>query len=304
MLYPIATVSYPLAMNLGLPYDAPFLGAMQYYKYANQYIQISIQIPYTVPDGYIIRVQFTSASIYSGTAYANFESLIYTPLYDYSVSNAVLLISGMGPIVVGTNIILTLQIYISTHSIFNVRTYIDTPAAMATFTTSKTYVFQGLAEGSGVAESSFFWSFYDNQFHWGWRTRSSTSIISSQWFYVQIYQNIDPSATSSGSYITFFLPHFVQVASNFDPINDCRFDNVANTCVITLNRTSTYLQVTVQGSASYLATNPNPFPFQTSVFVYIRNMNWPFASTNKYNYQVYIALYASNVVNPITYYAV
>ena len=48
------------------------MGAMQYYKYTNQYIKISIQLPYSVPDGYVIRVQMTSATIYSGTAYADF----------------------------------------------------------------------------------------------------------------------------------------------------------------------------------------------------------------------------------------
>ena len=72
MLYPIATGSYPLTLTLGLPYDSPFMGAMQYYKYTNQYIKISIQLPYSVPDGYVIRVQMTSATIYSGTAYADF----------------------------------------------------------------------------------------------------------------------------------------------------------------------------------------------------------------------------------------
>jgi len=56
MLYPIATASYPLTMTLGLPYNAPFLGAMQFYQYTNEYIQISIQIPYAVPLGYVLRI--------------------------------------------------------------------------------------------------------------------------------------------------------------------------------------------------------------------------------------------------------
>ena len=210
----------------------------------------------------------------------------------------------MGPIVVGTNIALTLMVYISTNSLFAVYAYIDTPAAIAAFAASKTYVFQGLAEGSGVSVSSFFWNYYDNQFGWSWRTRSSTSLISGQWFYIQIYQNINPTATSSGSYITFFLPPFVQVASTFDPNNDCRFNWVTNSCAVTFTRTSTHLQVTIQGSSSYLSGTPNPFPYQTSTMVYLTNMNWPYSSTNKYNYQVYMALYASNVVNPVTYYAV
>ena len=72
MLYPIATASYPLALSLGLPYNAPFQGAMQYYQNTNQYIQLSIQIPYSVPDAYSIRIDLASATFYTGSAYANF----------------------------------------------------------------------------------------------------------------------------------------------------------------------------------------------------------------------------------------
>jgi hypothetical protein len=56
MLYPIATTSFPLTVTMGLPYDAPFQDAMQYYKYTQNYMQFSIQIPYTVPAGYSLRL--------------------------------------------------------------------------------------------------------------------------------------------------------------------------------------------------------------------------------------------------------
>lgn len=129
-------------------------------------------------------------------------------------------------------------------------------------------------------------------------------MVSGQWFYIHIYQNIDPSATSSGSYITFYLPPIVQVASNFDVNTDCRISWNTNSCAITFNRTSTYLQVTIQGNAAYLASNPNIFPYQISTYIYLRNIYWPLASTNKVIYQVYMTLYASNVVNPVTYNAI
>ncbi len=64
MLYPIATVSYPLSMTLGLPYNAPFLDAMRFYQNVNQYIQVSILIPYSVPVNYAICLQLTSATLY------------------------------------------------------------------------------------------------------------------------------------------------------------------------------------------------------------------------------------------------
>lgn len=130
-------------MTLGLPFDAPFQGPMQYYQYTSSYIQISIQIPYSVPDGYVIRIQFTSATIYAGTAYANFQSLNYTPIYNYAISSSVLVISGMGPITIGTTVVVTMMIYISTNNLFLVRSYIDTATVISAFTSSK-YMFQGL----------------------------------------------------------------------------------------------------------------------------------------------------------------
>jgi len=45
MLYTIKTVSYPLPMTLGLPYGAPFTGAMQYYQGIDQFVQVQVQIP-------------------------------------------------------------------------------------------------------------------------------------------------------------------------------------------------------------------------------------------------------------------
>ena len=161
-----------------------------------------------------------------------------------------------------------------------------------------------MQEASGGVQSSFFWNYYDNQFGWSWRTRSSSTMISGQWFYIHIYQNIHISATSSGSYITFYLPPIVQVATNFDINNDCRISWNTNSCSITFYRTSNYLQVTIQGNAAYLASTPNIFPYQTSTYIYLTNMYWPLASSTKTIYQIYMSLYASNVVNPVVYNAV
>lgn len=62
--------------------------------------------------------------------------------------------------------------------------------------------------------------------------------------------------------------------------------------------------MTIQGNAAYLASNPNIFPYQTSIFIYLTNMYWPLASSTKTIYQIYMSLYASNVVNPVVYNAV
>lgn len=63
-------------------------------------------------------------------------------------------------------------------------------------------------------------------------------------------------------------------------------------------KTSTYLQVTIKGSASYLVSNPNIFPYQTSIYIYLRNILFPKSSSNKIIYPVYATLYKSDIVNP------
>jgi hypothetical protein len=81
MLYPIETVTYNLPISLGLPFDIPFRGPCQFYKNSYQYVQLKLTVPYQFPSGYSIKILLTSATIVYGTAYANFESLIYDPLY-------------------------------------------------------------------------------------------------------------------------------------------------------------------------------------------------------------------------------
>lgn len=143
MLYPIATVSYPLTMTLGLPYDAPFTDSMQYYQYNANYIQLSISIPYSIPADYKLRIVLTSATFYIGTAYININSATYTPVYDYSKGTTILVISNMGPIVVGTTVKIIALIYINTNNLFRVSAYIDTNSVIDTFAASS-YLYQGL----------------------------------------------------------------------------------------------------------------------------------------------------------------
>ena len=133
---------------------------------------------------------------------------------------------------------------------------------------------------------------------------STSSMDTTQIFYLRIYQNINAVATSSGSYLSIFLPPTVQISSSFNSNTDCFIQGVSSSCVVTYTQTSTYLQINVQGSSSYLSSNPNIFPFQNTITITLKNLNFPYASTAKTMYQVYLALYASNVVNPITYYAI
>lgn len=73
-----------------------------------------------------------------------------------------------------------------------------------------------------------------------------------------------------------------------------------DSCDITFLRTSNYLRVTIKGKGTYLASNPNPFLYQTDNHIYLRNFIFP-PSTNKVVYPIYVTLYKSDVVNPVEY---
>lgn len=141
MLYPIATVSYTLTLTIGLPYSAPIQGPMQFYQNLNEFVQLQISIPYSVPDGYSIMIQLLNANMISGAAYSNFQSLNYTPIYKYGTNS--LSISSMGPIPIGTVVTVSFQITITTTNLFQFNAYIDTNSVITAFS-SPTYLYSGL----------------------------------------------------------------------------------------------------------------------------------------------------------------
>ena len=71
-IYPIAAVPFTMPMTLGLPFNAPFQDAMQIYYRNAMYITVSMQVPYSIPDGYSLRFKLTTCYMYQGTAYVNF----------------------------------------------------------------------------------------------------------------------------------------------------------------------------------------------------------------------------------------
>jgi hypothetical protein len=237
MLYPIATVSYPLTLNLGLPYSAPTQGPMQFYQNINQFVQLQISIPYSVPDQYSIKILLLNANMLSGTAYSNFQSLTYTPVYTYSPTS--LTISSMGPIPIGTMVTITFQITITTSNLFSVNAYIDTNSAITTFTAAS-YLYYGLIERSGVVGGTFYQTFYDNSFTSMELVKSVTTIDATQIFYLSIYQTINSIATSAGSYIDIYFSPNVVISANFDQNTNCQLRQAtylnsftSNACVVT-----------------------------------------------------------------------
>ena len=218
----------------------------------------------------------------------------------------------MGSIPVGTTVTVNFEIYIITTNLFTVNAYIDTAAAITTFatTTGANYLYYGLTTDSGITKSSFFWNFYDNKFGSSERVMSSATIpTSAQWFSIQIYQNVGALATSAGSYLDLYFTPKVIISSSFNQNVDCQLYQQtfyaswqANTCLVTILQTSTYLKITVRANTAYLATVPNLFPFQSSTYIRLKNMAFTLSSSNKNVYPVYCALYQSDVVNPTTYY--
>lgn len=267
---------------------------MQFYQSTNEYVQLQVQIPYSVPDGYSIMVKLTSADLVPGSAYSNFQSLNYTPKYTYTTST--LKVENFGPVVVGSVVTFTFKITINTNSLFKVEAYIDTAAIITA--TAATYMYYGLVESSGILTSDFLSDIYDNQFFSTERARASSSIVAGQYLQLTFWQNVGSTATSSGAYLEVYLSPYISVSASFSQTNDCRINGATSTCLFTYFQTSSYLKLVIKGS------NPlvNNFPYRTTVSVQIYNLLFPLTSSNKNLYPVYIALYKADVVSPTSYY--
>lgn len=85
-----------------MPFGQQQLGSRVFFKNTYQYLRLDVLIPKTVPIGYSIRFVLTGGTVIEGTAYANFESLVYTPLYEYGPTH--FLIKNQGPMPIGSRI--------------------------------------------------------------------------------------------------------------------------------------------------------------------------------------------------------
>lgn len=312
MLYPIATVPYPLTLTLGLPYNAPFQGPMQFYQNINQFIQLQINIPYSVPDGYSIRIKLNDADLLAGTAYSSFNSLTFDPIYTYFVTSAPnsFVISGMGPILIGTTVTITFQIKITSSSLFRCTAYIDKQSIIEAFSSSS-YLYEGLIEGSGVTYSNFYSSFNDNTVPfsgWNERVKSTSTIDSNQQFTLCIQQSINSIATSSSSYIELYFSPNVVISNSFDPNQDCQLRQSStqgsyspNSCSVSYLQAPSYLKITIKPNSAYSSTVPNLFPYASATYILLKNIMFSLSTSNKNLYPLYITLYKSDVVNPTTY---
>ena len=99
-------------MVMGLPNDAPKTGAMQfYYQRSHNMVQIKLTIPYSVPNGYSIRIVPTLAQFdIFGHAYCNIQSNVYTPVYSYG--QYFIIVTKFGPLIAGTVVTCNFHLYI------------------------------------------------------------------------------------------------------------------------------------------------------------------------------------------------
>ena len=138
--------------------------------------------------------------------------------------------------------------------------------------------------------------------------KSKSTIVQSEYLRVQIYQNIDPIATSAGSYIELYFSPNVIISNSFNQNLDCAIHQdlyqptmTYHSCIVTIVRTPNYLKLTVKANANYLANVSNIFPYQSSTYLNLHNMAFTKSASNKYIYPVYCALFKSDVVNPVSY---
>jgi hypothetical protein len=90
--------------------------------------------------------------------------------------------------------------------------------------------------------------------------------------------------------------------NGFNALTDCKFENVAGTCNLVMEKTSNYFRLTIKGSDSYLVTNSNPFLINSWTKVYLYNIKPVRSTSTKYIYPVYMALYKNDGVDPVIYY--
>ena len=83
---------------------------------------------------------------------------------------------------------------------------------------------------------------------------------------------------------------------------DCSFDWFnTGSCDVAFQQTATYLKVTIKATGSYATSTPNPFEQNVQRWIYLRNILFPKAATDRNLNVIYMTLYKSDVVNP-TYY--
>lgn len=259
--YPIKTVTYPMSVTLGIPFDQPRDGPRVFYKNLIQYVKVDITIPKAVPEGYAIKYVLTGGTIEPGTAFSNFQSLSIDPIYIYG-SNT-LTIKGIDAILFGSKIETTLKIIKDSVTGFTFNVYIDTEAVIQASSAPR-YMYEGRVDGTTITKYSFLSNFYDSVLGTAWRI--SHNVVASSYLEVHIYPQASED-TSTGAYLEIYLsPNFV-VKDAFNQNADCRFNNVASSAICTREKTTSFLKLTIK-SATPLVTNPLPKQTTTTIRIY------------------------------------
>lgn len=152
-----------------------------------------------VPEGYAIKVLALQNNNMEGTAFADFQSLNYTPQYDFFGTSAnYFIIRSMGPILQGSLITIVFKAYKNSITNFYVDVYIDTEAIITAGASS--YMFFGRATAQSQDSDDFYQYLRTSpQFEYD---RASSEMTGSE--YLLLYFHSYP-ATSTGSYVEIYL---------------------------------------------------------------------------------------------------
>jgi len=111
------------------------------------------------------------------------------------------------------------------------------------------------------------------------------------------------SSLSATNYLDLYLSPNFKVDPTFNQNTDCRINWASNSCLVTIVQNPNYVRLTIKSNATWAASNPYMFTYQTYTYFILYKI-WPLvASTNKNVYQYYATIYKSDVVNPVMYHS-
>lgn len=59
--------------------------------------------------------------------------------------------------------------------------------------------------------------------------------------------------------------------------------------------------MTIKATGTWAASNPNAFPYRSTINIYIRNLLFPTTTTTKVIYPIYATLYKADAVGTVVY---
>lgn len=283
----IRTTFFPLTVNLGLPQGMPYGDPIQFYISTDQYMVVTLQASQEIPAGYAIYLSLPAVTILSGTAYANTSTTSASSII-YNYTTTTLLVSGFSSIVAGSTITISFKATVNSAS---VQAFATIDLYTNTFpVTDPMYYGVSSIISAVTGSSSFLTSIAGDGTSWNLIAVASGDS--------QIQFTINPSDSSTGSFLDIYMSAFVSTSSSFSSSTSCVLSGgVSATAYCSVVTNPTYLNIQINSSSS-----GNYFPIGSSVTVTISNLRYVAASShNNFQYPMFFKFTRSQAVNPVTY---